>query len=77
MWTPKPSTRSFAAVTHPDLLTWQDACVAVETTSDLARGLALKSLGPANATVAVATNVEDFHRLFLSRIRGEDVPAGR
>jgi inosine-uridine nucleoside N-ribohydrolase len=72
-----------AAVTHPDLLTWQDACVAVETTSDLARGLvvadrglALKSLGPANATVAVATNVEDFRRLFLSRIRGEDVPAG-
>jgi inosine-uridine nucleoside N-ribohydrolase len=73
-----------AAVTHPGLLTWQDACVAVETTSDLARGLvvadrglALKSLGPVNATVAVATNVEDFHRLFLSRIRGEDVPAGR
>jgi inosine-uridine nucleoside N-ribohydrolase len=68
-----------AAVTHPDLLTWQEACVAVETTSDLARGLvvadrglALQSLGPANATVAVATDVDEFHRLFLSRIRGED-----
>jgi inosine-uridine nucleoside N-ribohydrolase len=64
-----------AAVTHPDLLTWQEACVRVETTSDLTRGLvvadrglALQPAGPANATVAVATDVDAFHQLFLARI---------
>lgn len=68
-----------AAVTHPELLTWQRACVAVETTSELARGLvvadrglALKPADPANAMVAVATDVNEFHRLFLARISGGD-----
>jgi inosine-uridine nucleoside N-ribohydrolase len=67
-----------AAVTHPDLLTWQLADVRAETESELARGLvvanrglALEPAGPPNATVAIETGVDDFRRLFLARIRGE------
>lgn len=67
-----------AAVTHPDLLTWQPASVQVETQSELARGLvvanrglALEPAGPPNATVAIATDVDGFRRLFLERISTE------
>jgi inosine-uridine nucleoside N-ribohydrolase len=68
-----------AAVTHPDLLVWQEAHVAVETTSELARGLvvadrglSLQLPGPTNATVAVATHVDAFRQMFLTRIGTED-----
>lgn len=67
-----------AAVTHPDLLTWQPASVQVVTDSELARGLvvanrglALELPGPFNASVAVETGVEDFRRHFLERISAE------
>lgn len=66
-----------AAVTHPELLTWQPADVQAETDSELARGLvvanrglALEPAGPPNATVAIETGVDDFRRLFLARISG-------
>jgi purine nucleosidase len=64
-----------AAVTHPELLTWQPASVQVEIESELARGLvvanrglALEPAGPPNATVAIETGVDAFRRLFLERI---------
>lgn len=64
-----------AAVTHPELLTWQPASVQVETESELARGLvvadrglALQPAGQPNATVAIETGVDAFRRLFLERI---------
>jgi inosine-uridine nucleoside N-ribohydrolase len=64
-----------AAVIDPDLLTWQDADVQVETESELARGLvvanrglALEPAGNLNATVAIDTGVDAFRRLFLQRI---------
>jgi inosine-uridine nucleoside N-ribohydrolase len=67
-----------AAVTHPELLTWQPASVQVVTDSEAARGLvvanrglALEPLGTPNATVAVETGVDGFRRLFLDRISAE------
>lgn len=67
-----------AAVTHPELLDWQPANVQAETESELARGLvvanrglALEPAGPVNATVAVATHVEKFRELFLTRISAD------
>ncbi len=67
-----------AAVTHPELLTWQPASVQVETESELARGLvvadrglALEPAGPPNATVAIETGVDGFRRLFLERISAQ------
>lgn len=64
-----------AAVTHPALLRWEPAAVQVEVHSALARGLvvadrglALRRPDPANALVAVSTDVEAFHELFLQRI---------
>ena len=68
-----------AAVTHPDLLTWQPASVQVVTDSELARGLvvanrglALEPPGPPNATVAIETGVDGFRRVFLERISARD-----
>lgn len=67
-----------AAVTHPELLTWQPADVQVITDSELARGLvvanrglALEPPGTPNATVAIETGVDGFRRLFLERISAE------
>jgi purine nucleosidase len=64
-----------AAVIAPRLMTWADAHVEVETQSELARGLVVADRGLAlalmrapNAAVAVDTDVESFHRLFLERI---------
>jgi inosine-uridine nucleoside N-ribohydrolase len=64
-----------AAVICPDILTWQQANVQVETVSDLARGLvvanrglALLPMGRPNADVAVDTNVEVFRELFFARM---------
>jgi purine nucleosidase len=57
------------------LCTWADAAVVVETTSELARGLviadrglALASVGPPNARVAVDTQVEAFRSVFFDRL---------
>jgi inosine-uridine nucleoside N-ribohydrolase len=67
-----------AAVTHPDLLTWQPARVQVALDGELVRGLvianrglALEPLGTPNATVAIETGVDGFRRLFLERISAE------
>jgi purine nucleosidase len=64
-----------AAVIDRNLCTWQEADVQAETVSELARGLvvanrglALAPAGPANATVAVDTDVDGFRRLFIERI---------
>jgi purine nucleosidase len=64
-----------AAAIAPRLMKWADAHVEVETQSELARGLVVADRGLAlapmqapNATVAVDTDVESFHRLFLERI---------
>lgn len=69
-----------AAVTHPDLLTWQDADVRAVTDSELARGLvvanrglALEPPGSPNATVAIDTGVDRFRSVFLGRL-GARVP---
>lgn len=66
-----------AAVLDPAVCTWEEAAVEVELQSELARGLvvadrglALRPRGPANATVATATDVARFRRLFLDRIAG-------
>jgi inosine-uridine nucleoside N-ribohydrolase len=71
-----------AAVTHPELLTWADAHVQVDTVSEIARGLvvadrglALQPAGVSNAVVAVDTHVDDFRRLFLGRITHQSVAA--
>ena len=64
-----------AAVSHPDLLRWEPAAVQVALQSALSRGLvvadrglALRRPDPANALVAVSTDVGAFHELFLQRI---------
>lgn len=64
-----------AAVTHPQLLTWEPAHVSVECQSDLTLGLVVAdrnlSLTPAraaNALVAVDTDVEGFIELFMTRL---------
>lgn len=68
---------TIAAVTAPDLLTWEPAHVAVELEGRLARGLVVADRGLAllvpssapNAQVAVDTDVDGFRRLFLDRMR--------
>ena len=71
-----------AATIDPTLCRWEDANVQVETVSDLARGLvvadrglALRPMGPPNASVAVETDVERFRIFFLSRISNSAQPA--
>jgi inosine-uridine nucleoside N-ribohydrolase len=68
-----------AAVIDPTLLTWEDAYVATDPGSELARGLVVADRGlalvqppgPANASVAVNTDVAGFGRLFLDRLTGD------
>jgi purine nucleosidase len=68
---------TIAAVTHPELLTWAPAHVAVELEGRLGRGMVvadrgLALLAPAaapNAQVAVDTDVAGFRALFLDRMR--------
>ncbi|MCU1438335.1 MAG: nucleoside hydrolase [Naasia sp.] len=64
-----------AAVIDPSLCTWEKASVRAVTDSEQARGLvladrglALEAQGPINATVATATDVDGFLRLFLDRM---------
>jgi inosine-uridine nucleoside N-ribohydrolase len=67
---------TLAAVIAPDLLRWEPAHVAVELHGRLTRGLAVADRGLAlippagapNALVAVDTDVDAFHSLFLERI---------
>ncbi|HEY7045334.1 MAG TPA: nucleoside hydrolase [Nocardioidaceae bacterium] len=60
-----------AAVTHPELVTFQPAHVAVETASQLTRGVAVADLlrwenpPPANCEIAVAVDADAFMRYFL------------
>lgn len=64
-----------AAVIAPELCDWEDADVIAVTDSVQARGLvianrglALQEAGPANASVAIGTDVTAFRSLFLERI---------
>jgi purine nucleosidase len=63
-----------AVVTHPELVTWKPAHVAVETTSSVTRGVAIADLllwenpPPANAQVAAAVDADAFLRLFFERM---------
>ncbi|KSV76051.1 hypothetical protein N185_16515 [Sinorhizobium sp. GW3] len=64
-----------AAIIQPEICRWQEAYAAVELTSDLSRGLVVTDLNLAlrpspepNAKVAIATDVDRFRRLFLSRM---------
>ena len=63
------------AVIDPQLLTWADAHVQTELSSELARGLVVADLGlsltphrPWNARVATDTAVAPFRRLLLDRL---------
>jgi purine nucleosidase len=61
-------------VTHPELVTWRPAHVAVETTSPLTRGVCVADLGlwesapSPNAHVAVAVDAPGFMSYFLEQI---------
>jgi purine nucleosidase len=63
-----------AVVTHPELVTWKPAHVAVETTSPVTRGVAIADLllwenpPPANAQVAAAVDAAAFLQLFFDRM---------
>jgi purine nucleosidase len=63
-----------AVVNHPDLVTWRDAYVAVETAGRVTRGVAIADLlmwenPPApNCQIATEVDAEAFRGLFLERI---------
>jgi purine nucleosidase len=63
-----------AVVSHPELVTWRDAHVAVETAGRVTRGVAVADLlqwrdPPApNCRVGVAVDAEAFRELFLERV---------
>jgi purine nucleosidase len=65
-----------AAVTHPELLTWRPAHVAVETQGRHTRGITVADLltveNPpvANCEIATDVDVESFRELFLSSLSG-------
>jgi purine nucleosidase len=63
-----------AAVTHPELLTWRPAHVAVETASPVTRGVTLADLLTSdtpptpNCQIATDVDVDAFRELFLTRL---------
>jgi purine nucleosidase len=63
-----------AVVTHPELVTWRDAHVAVETVGRVTRGVAIADLlmwenPPApNCRIATAVDAEAFRELFLGHL---------
>jgi purine nucleosidase len=63
-----------AAVSHPELVTWQDAHVAVETVGRVTRGVAVADLlqwqdaPEPNCRIGVAVDADAFRELFLQRI---------
>jgi purine nucleosidase len=65
-----------AVVTRPDLVTWQEAQVAVETAGVVARGVAVADLlmwedpPPPNCRIATAVDADAFRALFVERIAG-------
>jgi purine nucleosidase len=65
-----------AVVTRPDLVTWQEAHVAVETAGVVARGVAVADLlmwenPPApNCRIATAVDAAAFRALFVERMAG-------
>ena len=65
-----------AVVTRPEIVTWRDAHVAVETESRVTRGVAVADLlmwedPPApNCQIAVDVDAPAFRRLFLERMAG-------
>lgn len=64
-----------AVVTRPDLVTWREAHVAVETASETTRGVMVADLLtsdtplPANCRIATAVDATTFTELFLDRVR--------
>jgi purine nucleosidase len=65
-----------AVVTRPDLVTWRDAHVAVETAGRVTRGVAVADLlmwedpPAANCQIATAVDADAFRALFLERMAG-------
>jgi purine nucleosidase len=65
-----------AVVARPDLITWTDAHVAVETAGRFTRGVAVADLlmwenpPTPNARIATAVDAEGFRALFLERMAG-------
>jgi purine nucleosidase len=65
---------AIAVVTRPDLVTWRDAHVEVEATSEITRGVMVADLltsdhpPAANCKIATAVDREAFIRLFLERL---------
>ena len=65
-----------AVVTRPDLVTWQDAHVAVETAGRFTRGVAVADLlmwedpPTPNCRIATAVDAEAFRELFVERMAG-------
>jgi purine nucleosidase len=65
-----------AVVTRPDLVTWADAHVAVETAGRVTRGVAVADLlmwedpPSPNCRIATAVDAEAFRRLFVERMAG-------
>jgi len=65
-----------AVVTQPDLVTWCDAHVAVETESRVTRGVAVADLlmwehpPVPNCRIAIDVDAEAFRELFLARMAG-------
>ena len=63
-----------AVVPRPDLVTWQEAHVAVETAGRVTRGVAVADLlmwedpPPPNCRIATSVDAEAFRRLFLERM---------
>ncbi len=61
-----------AVLSRPDLVTWRSAVVAVETASDVTRGVAVADFGARagtpNSQVGVAVDADGFRSLFLDRI---------
>jgi purine nucleosidase len=65
-----------AVVTRPDLVTWQEAHVAVETAGVVARGVAVADLlmwedpPPPNCRIATAVDADAFRAMFVERMAG-------
>lgn len=65
-----------AVVTHPEIVTWRDAYVAVEAESPVTRGVAVADLlmwedpPAANCRIAVDVDAAAFLRLFRDRMAG-------
>ncbi|HYH32529.1 MAG TPA: nucleoside hydrolase [Pseudonocardia sp.] len=66
---------AMAVVTQPDLVTWREAHVDVETAGDITRGITVADLlttadpPAANCRIATAVDVAAFTDLFLDRVR--------